>query len=840
MNTLALRTRLTGEPSFHEAIERVRDTCLGAWDHDLPFEYLKQAVPLERSLTHSPYFQVYFQLRNFPRAAVSPIVPVTEVALNLDVVMTDLNLEVTETSSGLECRLAYNTALFTDRFARAMLAHFEVLLRGAVASPGTSVWRLPIMDADERATLVSRRLPPQRPRTDATAVELFERQAARRSGEIAIRCRDRRVTYGELNRQANRLARVLTIAGVGPECVVGLCMDRSPEWIAAMLGVSKAGGAYMGLEADYPASLLEDLIARSRATLVVADERCRDRLRGVSAPVIWTGEWPLPADGDDENPPLAARPDSLVHVFFTSGSTGRPKGIATEHRHLSAYLAGYHWMPYSASDTCLQFTSVTFDPSATEVWGPLTHGGCCAVFGEGLDDPARLGAFIRESGASMCYLSASVFNTLIDLAPDTLRPMRRILIGGEALSAPHVRRGLDLLPRAEFINGYGPTETTLYCTGYRVPRPFDPGRASVPIGRPIDNSCAYVVDGSGQLVPDGLPGELWIGGDTVARGYLHEPALTAAAFTPSPVPGDGVSRMYHTGDRVRWLPDGELDYLGRIDHQVKVRGVRIELGEIEAVLREHPAVRHACAIAVPHPVAGNTLTGFVELQDGASASGTELRAFLAGRLPHQMVPARLDIRQALPLTASGKIDRRILNEWASHEPEPMSEPARKPEPVARGASSSSAALQGRLAEIWRTLLGVRDIGADDDFFALGGHSLLAVRMAFEIERQFGRRVTLVALIEAPTLSQMADLLRDPDASRDASSPAPAPRKTLCRRCYVSAPAPSFARSPMRWRRGASFIRCRHRCCPRMRGSPPWKIWRPGWCPRFSLRILAAR
>ena len=780
MNTLALRTRLAGEPAFHEVIERVRDTCLDAWDHDLPFEYLKQALPPERSLTHSPYFQVYFQLRNFPRAAVSPVAPVTEVELNLDVVITDLNLEITETRSGLECRLAYNTALFTDRFARAMLAHFEVLLRGAVAAPETCVWRLPIMDAEERATLVSRRLPPQRPLTEATVVELFERQAAERSGEIAVLHRDRRLTYSELNRQANRLARVLAAAGVGPERVVALCMDRTAEWIAAMLAVSKAGGAYMGLEPDYPAALVQDLIVRSRATVVVADERCRETLQGVSAPVIWTGQWPQPADGDDQNPPLAARPDALAHVFFTSGSTGKPKGIATEHRQLSAYLAGYHWMPYSASDTCLQFTSVTFDPSATEVWGPLTHGGRCAVYGEGLDDPTRLSEWIRETGASMCYLSASVFNTLIDLAPDVLRPMRRILIGGEALSAPHIRRGLDLLPRTELVNGYGPTETTLYCTGYHIPRPFDPGRASVPIGRPIDNGCAYVVDSWGQLVPDGLPGELWIGGDTVGRGYLHEPALTAAAFTASPVPGDGRSRVYHTGDRARWLPDGELEYLGRIDHQVKVRGVRIELGEIEAVLREHPAVRHAGAVAVPHPVAGNTLTGFVELQDGASASATELRAFLAGRLPHQMVPARLEIRQALPLTASGKIDRRVLNEWALHDHQPLPEPARKPAPIAtpseRRASSSSEALQSRLAEIWRELLGVRDIAADDDFFALGGHSLLAVRMAFEIERQFGRRVTLIALIEASTLSQMADLLRDPEASRDVTSPAPSTEK----------------------------------------------------------------
>jgi amino acid adenylation domain-containing protein len=697
--------------------------------------------------------------------------PITELDADFELVPADLHLEITETPGGLRCRLQYRTALFTEQFAHRMLEHFEALLTGALADPQTALSRLPVMSQQERQTLITRR-PPRRPPIDATVVELFEQQAAARPDAIAILHRDRRLTYGELNAQANRMARVLISRGIGPEQIVALCMPRSPEWIRAMLAVSKAGGAYMSLEPDYPAALIHDLLARSRAALVLADDGCREALTGVATPVLWTSELSgLLVDQDGENPPRAATPDNLAHVFFTSGSTGRQKGVATEHRNLSAYLAWHHWMPHSSAETCLQFTSVTFDPAAAEVWGPLTHGGRCAIYADGLDDPARLGEWIRQTGVTMCYFSTSVFNTLIDEAPEVLQPVRRILIGGEALSVPHIRRALDLLPRSELINGYGPTETTIYYTGYRIPRPFDPARTSVPIGRPLDNGCAFIVDRNGQLVPDGLPGELWLGGDTVGRGYLHEPAMTAVAFPGAPAGEAG--RVYRSGDRARWLPEGELEFLGRIDHQVKVRGVRIELGEIETVLREHAAVGHACVVATTHRVAGTVLTGFVVLRDNASISGPDLRSYLAARLPQQMVPAHLHVRDALPFSPSGKINRTALTRMAGEDAEPPAVEVRPAaQPIVHAATSTH--LEQQLAEIWRELLGVGQVGRDDDFFALGGHSLLAVRLAFQIERRFGVHVTLFSLFQASTLAGMTALIRghnttQPAAANDASS-----------------------------------------------------------------------
>jgi amino acid adenylation domain-containing protein len=794
MNTVVLRSRLDGDPSFAEMIARVRETCLAAWEHDLPFAHVLQAVPHDRTVSHSPFYQVYFQLRNFPRAAASTVLPVTELEIDFDVVPADLNLEITETPAGLRCRLQYNSALFTERFGRAMLDHFEALLAGAIAAPGTRLSGLPLMRAEERDTLITRRLPPQRPAANATIVELFERQAETRPEAIAIMHRDRRLTYRDLNAQTNRLARILTTRGVRPEHVVALCLPRSPEWIAAMLAASKAGGAYMSLEADYPAALIRDLITRSRTALVIADDRRRDALADLATPVIWASELSaLLNEGEAGNPPLAAAPGNLAHVFFTSGSTGRPKGVATEHRNLSAYLAWHHWMPHSPAETCLQFTSVTFDPAAAEVWGPLTSGGRCAIYSEGLDDPARLGEWIRETAVSMCYLSASVFNTLIDEAPGVLRSVRRILIGGEALSVAHIRRALDLLPHSELINGYGPTETTVYYTGYRIPRPLNPERTSVPIGRPLDNGCAYIVDRNGQLVPDGLPGELWIGGDTVGRGYLHEPELTAAAFPPAPT-GDTTARVYRTGDRARWLPDGELEFLGRIDHQVKVRGVRIELGEIETVLREHPSVSHACVVATTHPTAGTMLAGFVELQDGVATTVPDLRAFLAGRLPNQMVPARLVLRASLPLAPSGKIDRRALMQAALEEALPEPAESRAPARIARvieRAAPSTRDLEAQLAEIWRELLGVGDVDPDDSFFELGGHSLLAVRLAFQIERRFGAHVTLVSLFEASSLSRMAALILGQGAARPIAPAAGAVSSTAVPPILCVAAGPLF-------------------------------------------------
>jgi amino acid adenylation domain-containing protein len=759
-NTLVLRLRLDGTPTFADVLDRVRTTCLEAWEHDVPFEQLLQELPPERNAAHSPYFQVYFQLRNFPRATASTIVPVTEVELDFDVVATDLNLEITETSEGLRCRLAYNEALFTNRFAAAMLRHFEVLLGAAIAQPDCLVSELPLMTSDEQAAVVRRSQGLQRPRAEATVVELFERQARERSGDIAILHRDRRVTYGELNAEANRQARVLTGAGVGPEQVVALCIDRSADWVTAMIAVAKAGAAYFSIDSAHPAGLVRELIERARVSLVIADERWRSTLADIGVRVIFAADLASQATGNaSTDPPLAAAPHNLSHLFFTSGSTGRPKGIATEHRNLSAYLHGYQWMPFAPSETCLQFTSASFDPCAAEVWGPLTHGGRCAVYAEGLEDVGQFANWLRDAGVTMCFFSSSVFNTLIDEAPEVLLPVRRILVGGEALSVPHVRRALELLPQTEIINGYGPTETTIYFTGYRVARPFDWQRSSVPIGRPLDNGTAYVLDGAGKLLPEGLPGDLWLGGDSVGRGYLHDADATAAAFVPTAIAGAADERLYRTGDRARWRPDGQLEFLGRTDHQVKIRGVRIELGEIEAVLREHAAVRHAVVVATPHAQAGNVLSAFVELQDGAIATSDQLRTYLSERLIVQMVPTRIDVLASLPLNSSGKIDRQILKRRAVEARD--SEPARaRVEALqpSRGGARSVTAVERRLANIWGDLLGVSDVSPNDDFFALGGHSLLAVRLAFQVEREFGRPLTLAAMFEASTLAAMAALV----------------------------------------------------------------------------------
>ena len=747
MNTLVLRTRLDGDPPFTDVLDRTRQTCLGAWDHNLPFELLLKAVPAARDASHSPYFQVFFQLRNFPRAdTAAPLV--RDVDIDLDAALTDLTLDITETVDGLRCRLTYNRALFTERYASAMLRHFEVMLSGAVANPETRLSRLPILDRDERAALIKRGSATPAPAATETVVELFQKQAAHRHNETAVLFRNGAVTYDALNRRANRLARVLMAAGVGPDRIVVLSMERSPDWIVAMLAVAKAGGAYMPIDPQYPPALMHELIARGRARVVLADGCCRDALRDLSPPVFWTSDWPqLVAGADDSNPPLAASPSHLVHLFYTSGSTGRPKAVATEHRNLSAYVSGYHWMQCSPADTCLQFTSITFDPSAAEVWGPLTQGGRCAIYAGGLNDVRHLAEWIRSSRVTLGYLSASVFNTLIDEAPEVLSPLRRVLIGGEALSVAHVRRALELLPRTELINGYGPTETTIYYTGYQIPRPFDVTMASVPIGRPLDNGCVYVVDRYGQLVPDGLPGEIWLGGDTLARCYLDERELTESAF-PDTAIADRPARIYRTGDRARWLPSGDLSFLGRLDHQVKIRGVRIELGEIEAVLRQYPGVQHAVTVATPHPNAGNTLTAFVQLQDGVAATPAELRGFLTGRLAMQMVPARIEVRSELPLTPSGKIDRQRLKEWALHK--------------AVGTSPgvlSTTAVEEQMAAIWKDLLDIANVERDADFFDLGGDSLLAVRLAFQVERHFGVDLTLTSLVEAGTLTRMADLVR---------------------------------------------------------------------------------
>ncbi len=748
-NPLPLRSKLDGDPAFRDILARVRETCLQAWNHQqIPFDKLVKELHPDRSLAHTPWFQVFFQVRNLPKSLPeSGDISLRLVEFDLDTIATDLSLEIAETAQGLACRLSCNTALFRERSGLRMLECFEVLLRGAAEAPETRLSALPLLTGEDRRTLLEERIPAVRPLPDATIAQLFEEQAALRGSAIALLCGSEKISYAALNRSSNRLARVFQSLGVGPEKIAALCLNRSPRWIEAALGVLKAGGAYLALDSSDPPARLRSLIEDSGAVLILAEDEDRDKFTGLGVPVLYASEWLDAVHAlDDGNLPPAAGPRSLMYALFTSGTTGQPKAVAIEHRQLVAYLTCFHWMRYGPDETWLQLTATTFDLSAMEIWGPLTTGGRVAIFEKDLGDLVGLGSWVREAGVTSCFLSSPVFNMMIDTEPDILRPLRLILIGGEALSAAHVRRGLRLLPDTELVNGYGPTETTVFSTGFRIPRDLDPALAEIPIGRPMSNCCVYIVDTAGRLVPDGLPGELWIGGDSVGRGYLNRPGLTAERFLPNPFPGCGDPRVYRTGDRARWLPGGELDFMGRMDHQVKVRGVRIELGEVEAVLHQHRSVRQ-CAVTA----GGGTLTGFVELQPGDSPTAADLNAFLAERLPGAMVPSRILFVPSMPLNSAGKVDRPALAARAA-----LPSAGLNPKPQF-AAPRNLVELQ--LKQIWERILSVSGIGIHDNFFDLGGHSLLAIRLIGEVHKTLHRNLAIPQFFRNPTIEGMASVLQ---------------------------------------------------------------------------------
>jgi aspartate racemase len=755
VNTLVMRGDLSGDPPFRELLRRVRDAALGAYAHqDVPFEKLVEDLHPSRDTSRSPLFQVMFVLQNTPPSAFTlPGLTATPIDVDPGTAKFDLSLYLDGRSEALSANLEYNTDLFLPATITRMLEHFRTLLEAIVADPGRRLSELPIMSEAERQQILvewndTRADYPR----ERCIHELFEAQAARTPEAVALASPAGSMTYLELDRRANQLARYLQSLGVGPETPVGICIERSPDMVVGLLGILKAGGAYLPLDPTLPAERLGFLLSDARPAVVVT----RELLLGV-LPSSQTRVACLDRDReaiaamDASAPASGTSADGLAYVIYTSGSTGTPKGVQGLHR---GAVNRFAWMwkayPFTPRDVSCHKTSLSFVDSVWELFGPLLAGVKVVLIpDEVLLESSRLVETLAAHRVTRIVLVPSLLRTLLDAEPDLgrrLPDLEQWTCSGEGLSSDLADRFHKAMPQRTLLNIYGSSEVSADSTAYEVGTGLLP--ASVPIGRPIANTRIYLLDKFRQPVPIGVPGELHVGGDGLARGYLERPELTAEKFIPDPFGSEPGARLYRTGDVARYLPDGDLEYLGRVDHQVKVRGFRVELGEIEAVLGQHPAVRE-CVVATQRDGAAEPrIVAYVVPGDAGAPAAAELRDFMRQKLPGYMVPSGFVTLEHLPLTPTGKVDRLAL-------------PAHRQtgQDASRGFVGPRDAVEAQLIGVWEKVLGVHPIGIGDNFFDLGGHSLLGVRLFARMEKVFGRRLLLSTLFQAPTVEQMADVLR---------------------------------------------------------------------------------
>jgi amino acid adenylation domain-containing protein len=733
VNTLPVRSSLAGRPAFRELLGRVREEVAGVHEHqETPFERIVEELRPEREPGRNPFFQVVLAFQNVPLPALD--LPGLELALrrvDAGTAMFDLTLDLEEHPDGLRGWIEHAAGRFAPAAIERLAGHLANLLAAAAAAPDVPVADLPMLAEPERHQLLVEwndraaavpRLPLHR---------LFEEQARVRPDAVAVEDGRRGLTYGELDARADRLARRLRKLGVGPEVPVAFCLDRSIEAVETILGILKAGGAYVPLDPAYPAERLAWMIADSGARVLVTARSLPAAPASPAPPGVATLDL-----GSDEAG-LATLPeevdaDGLACVFYTSGSTGRPKGVAATHRNVVRLVRGTDFAAFGPDETGLLLAPLSFDASTLELWGPLLNGGRLAVFSSRVPALDELARTIAERKVTTLWLTAGLFHQMVDARPDALRSLRRLVAGGDVLSPSHVRRALA--EGIAVVNGYGPTEGTTFTCCHAVREAEEP----VPIGRPIANARAYVVDAGLQPVPTGVAGELLAGGLGLARGYLGRPDLTAERFIPDPW-GDG-ERLYRTGDRARLAADGRIEFLGRLDRQVKIRGFRVEPGEVEAALARHPGIAEA-VVTTWGEGADRRLIAYAV---GEPLPADGLRRFLEAFLPAPLIPSAFVFLPELPLTANGKVDRAAL-------PEPPAAGTARP---VRGRLPSGP-VEDLLAALWEELLGVERVGAEDGFFDLGGHSLLATRLVSRIRGAFGVELPLADLFQEPTVAAVA-------------------------------------------------------------------------------------
>lgn len=751
LNTVAIRCAFSKDLPFTDLLARVRSATLGALSHDVPFELLVQKLTRKRDPSRPPLVQALIVVEP-PLEPLKEGWAFTHMDIDPGTVKFDLQLGLDDRAEGFAGQFIYNTDLFEHETIKVLTSRWLELLDRIAAAPAqrvhdltAAVWRnlaeleKPPLEWSGRRTDYPR---------DSAIHKIFEEQAQRTPEAVALVFQETQLSYDTLNRRANRLARRLQKLGVNRDVPAGLWMERSPEMVIALLAILKAGGAYVPLDPSYPRERLALMIADTQTPVILTQERVQSsgalpegaaQLLNVEA-----GNFSEEHDGNLEND---VRAEDLAYVMYTSGSTGTPKGVAVPHRAVVRLVRETNYASFSPNETFLQLAPISFDASTFEIWGPLLNGGKLVMMPPAPPTLEEIGRAISQHGITTLWLTSGLFNAMADERLPDLRPLRQLLAGGDVLSVPHVSKALRELQSTRLINGYGPTESTTFACCHPI-APNERLGGAIPIGQPIANTTVYILDASLQPVPIGVSGDLFIGGDGLARGYWRQPELTAEKFIADPFSAEPGARLYRTGDLARWRGDGVIEFLGRADNQVKLRGFRIEPGEIETALKRQPDVLDSAVILREDTPGDKRLVAYVVREQSAQEfNQSELMAALRKSLPEYLVPSAIMALPALPRTPNGKLDRHAL-------PAP---PSSRP---TDSAGVPQTPLEEKVAAIWAEVLGLESVGRADNFFDLGGHSLSGLRLVNQLREALGEHLALAIVFEAPTVARMAELLEE--------------------------------------------------------------------------------
>ena len=755
VNTVALRADLGGNPTFVEVLDRIKRVALESYSHqDVPFDHVVESLHPDRTTGHTPLFQTIFVLQSASESLPSfGNLRMDPLSIHNGSSKCDLLLSIGKARDGRDglcCSLEYDLDLFRPATAARLLESYRAVIDAVGQAGRQPVATLPMVGSTDWALLKQwndTALPYPR---ESTIHREFEATAARNPAAVAVTLQSQSLTYAQLEAQSNRLARRLRSEGVGRTETVGMCFERSIEAIVAFLAVLKAGAAYVPLDPSYPLARLRVTLQDAGIRVVLSHAKTAGLLRQLEAERVIDLDEQSGAIARESSERVAndGRAEDLAYIMYTSGSTGRPNGVRIPHRAVLRLILGASFVNWERATTFLQMAPMGFDAATFEIWGALLRGKRLVLFPDRVPTIALLEKVLQTEGVDCLWLPSALFNSVIDERAECLTGVSQLIVGGEALSVAHIRRAQARLPSSRLMNGYGPTECATFACCYSIPRLDDSHAGSIPIGRPIGNTSVQVLSEQRQPVPIGVMGELYIGGDAVGLGYHDRPALTAQRFVADPS-GRTAGLWYRTGDRVRWTADGVLEFHGRLDEQIKVRGFRVEPGEIEAACRLNPSVRDAAVVLQTGGSTDPRLVAFITGEPGLASRTRALRHSLEEQLPGHLVPAELRVIDLLPVTSNGKVDRQALSAMARGGVENPPENGNEPK----------SPIEHELSRIWCDLLQLPSVGRHDDFFSLGGHSLLAVRMFARIHAAFGRSLPFSTLLRHSTIAELAALLQ---------------------------------------------------------------------------------